>query len=1257
MKTPYFALLCIILTTQSSFSQQETPHFSPANANSHVVREQKFIDCSDCPLYSVNDNSLYNYLQTAPHIDQIKTIENEGLVLEIPNLEGKMIRYTIVKYDMVEKGLYKQFPHIMTFIGIGSDGSQLRADYTSLGFRAWSTGIGNDFMLEPLTLSNKNIRIVYSGKLKRENTQTDHVACIAESLHKFPSTSTQNVINQPKISSGISSVTQLKTYRIAVSTNLQYNNYYGGISNALSGVITTINRVNQVYEVDIATRLTLISNNTQIMFSTLAPYNVPPSNLLNVVQTTINNIIGAANYDIGHLFTSFGGGQAGVAVACNNSSKARGYSGINPPVGDFFNISFVAHEIGHQIGATHSFNSSASICGADRFAATAYEIGSGSTIMSYAGSCLSSNIQGFNDPYFHLASINQIYNYTRVNTGSTCGLSAISNNNKPSVITTDTFSIPPLTPFALTAIGSDPDPTDIITYCWEQFNLGPASSSNVPINPNSPRFRSYNPTTNPTRYFPALDTLLANAGSNSEFLPNLPTILDFKVTVRDNKSNGGGVDSANAAVQVVSGTPFSVTSPNDSLIIWNGATNQVVSWAVGNTNLVPINCTEVQILLSTDGGKTWPFILKNSTPNDGIDTIQVPLVNSRRCRVMVKSIDNIFFDVSNFNFRIRRPTIPHYDVTALNDTQYVCNGDSTRCPILIESYFNYNAPVVVSITNTSPGVFTRIEDSTLIPGDTAFVWIKTTTNVPISTYLIGIKAVSAIGTIGYSLYVKNANTSPLQVPTPSRTIESNKTNKPIIEWPRISSAEYYELDLRFAGATTSLYTYTNIKKNYFQIANPLPISNTNYEVRVRAINPCGIGQWSSELTFPNFISNCFSLKDTTTKVIPSFGSVSYFFDIPYDFASVSIKNISGVHQRFSDLKFEFNQLTSWSTPILLRGQGCMSDSTFFNLSFLTYAPANSWSCNVEDSVISRPEDWNAILFYYNCNRHELKITDLVPGSSGIAFGAELEVCYINSQPPFLTIDTLLPVQQVCIGDSVSLECAVTNHTGVDRLAYNWLKNGNPITDTVYFKLSLPYYDTIRLTIPSVASGDAGSYQLIQLGCNNKDTSNAVSLQIAPLPATPTLSLVGDTLFSSTIANNIWSLNGNVLTGLTGRYILIQDTGTYSVIHVQNGCESMPASLSITGFKDELKNRLNIRVYPNPFKNELFIDFDPESFSTNGQNLAAELTDHTGRTMPIRHATRQEGRLVLQVDDLSSGLYFLILRDGIGQSVYKLVHQE
>jgi hypothetical protein len=1256
MKTLYFALLCIILTTQWSFSQQETPYFSPANANSHVVNEQKFIDCSDCPLYSVNDNSLYNYLLTAPHIDQIKTIENEGLVLEIPNLEGKMIRYTIAKYDMVEKGLYQQFPQIMTFIGIGSDGSRLRADYTTLGFRAWSTGIGNDFMLEPLTLSNKNIRIVYSGKLNRENTQTDHVACTAESLHKFPPTSTQNIASQPKISSGISTVTQLKTYRIAVSTNFQYNNYYGSISNALSGIVTTLNRVNQVYEVDIATRLTLISNSTQIMFSSQAPYNVPPSNLLNAIQTTINNSIGAANYDIGHLFTVSGGGQADVAVACNNTSKARGFSGINPPVGDFFNISFVAHEIGHQIGATHSFNSSAGICGSDRFAATAFEIGSGSTIMSYAGSCQGSNIQGFNDPYFHLCNINQIYTYTRVNFGSTCGLNTITNNNKPSVITTDSFSIPPSTPFALTAIGSDPDPNDIITYCWEQFNFGPASSSNVPVNPNSPRFRSYVPTTNPTRYFPALDTLLANAVSNSEFLPNQPTILDFKVTVRDNKLNGGGIDSANVAVQVVSGTPFSITYPNDNQTIWDGLTSQIVTWTVGNTNQAPINCLEVQILLSSDGGKTWPFVLKNSTPNDGIDTIQVPLVNSRRCRVMVKSIDNIFFDVSNFNFRIRRTTVPHYDVIALNDTQYVCNGDSTRCPILIESYFNYNAPVVLSITNTSPGVFARVEDSTLVPGDTAFVWIRTTTNTPIKTYVVGIKTVSTVGTIGYSLYVKNNNTSPPQVSTVLSTYISNTTNKPIFEWLKIPNADYYELELRLAGASTPLVVYSKIRKNFFQVKSPLISNNINYEIRVRAINSCGVGPWSSTYSFSSFITNCFTLKDTTTKVIPGLGSVSYIFDVPYSFSSISIKNISGVHQRFSDLKFEFQELASWAVPALLRGQSCTSDSTYFNLSFLPYAPLNIWSCNLEDSVIGLPQGLNNLLNFGSCNRYELKISDLVTGSSGIAYGAELEVCHTDYQPPFLTIDTLLPIPQVCIGDSVTLECAITN-PGLDRVSYNWLKNGTPITDTVYFKIIVDNFDTLRLTIPNVASGDAGSYQLIQLGCRNKDTTNAVSLQIAPLPTTPTLSLVGDTLFSSTIANNIWSLNGNVLTGLTGRYILIQDTGTYSVIHVQNGCESMPASLSITGFNDELKNRLYIRVYPNPFKNEVFIDFDPESFSTNRQFLTAELTDHTGRTLPIHQTTRQEGSLTLQVDDLSSGLYFLILRDGFGQSVYKLVHHQ
>lgn len=878
--------------------------------------------------------------------------------------------------------------------------------------------------------------------------------------------------------------------------------------------------------------------------------------------------------------------------------------------------------------------------------------------MSYAGGCGITSLQSASDPYFHLASIRQIYNYTRVGQGSTCGIINNTVNNIPSVAAAnDTFFIPPLTSFTLAAIGSDPDSGDVLTYCWEQFNLGPPSITNQPVSPNSPRFRSFLPSISPFRTFPNLNTLVNNLNSNSEYLPDQPTTLNFTVTVRDNKASGGGIDTAKTVVQVVNSSPFSVSSPNDSVILWGANSLQVVTWNVGATNVPPITCQEVQIWFSSDGGITWPYLLKDFAPNDGVDTVLVPLVDSRRCRVMVKSIDNIFFDVSNFNFRVRRPSTPHFDLFAFSDTLFVCNGDSTRRPILIKSFFGYNSPITLSIQSNIPGLFARIEDSTLLPGDTAFIWLRANNTLQLGTRSLTILANSTIGSVLTPLTIRNVNSMPSPITFVGATSMSASTNNPVIVWPRITNAESYEVQITTDPLLPPIFTYSNIKNNFYHFRDNLQINGITYHFRVRAVNPCGVSAWSNFGSITLIPTNCITLTDTTNKIIPSQGSVSYLFDVPSTYSSNSIKKIHGVHQRFSDLKFEAQELLTGITPTLLRGQSCISDSTYFNFAFASHASSLVNLCSIQDSLLFLPQNGGVLFPWGNCNRYEVKITDMVAGASGVIYGVEMEFCLFNPSPSQLVIDTLLPPLPACVGDTVELKCAVTHMSGFDRISYRWHKNGVPLKDTIEYGIFLPYYDTLSLTLPNVSVADAGVYRLMQLGCIQTDSSNEVNLQVVPKSPAPSLFLVGDTIFTSTSGNHIWFYNGNIITGSTGNFVIAQDTGVYSVMNQQNGCFSELSSLNITGIENESLNGISIKVFPNPFQGDLFLEFSNASTSVDFSKFNYYLSDLTGRKISAFRQDLSQSGLQMKFKDLSQGIYFLTVSSGNRLKVFKLVYQD
>jgi uncharacterized repeat protein (TIGR01451 family) len=347
-----------------------------------------------------------------------------------------------------------------------------------------------------------------------------------------------------------------------------------------------------------------------------------------------------------------------LAVPCNDMFKAEGVTGISNPIGDAFYVDYVAHEMGHQWGANHTYNGDAGACATGRSATTAYEPGSASTIMSYAGICGDQDLQEHSDAYFHPISIDEIVYYTTVGGGTECGVTTSTGNNPPEITSgSGGYTIPVDTPFTLTGSAADPD-GDELTYAWDEMDLGPAGPPPpLPDYVVPPYFRSFNATATPSRTFPRMVDIVNNVNTIGEILPLIERELNFRLTARDNRVGGGGVNSDSYVIYVTDDAgPFLVTAPNEA-VSWLASSTQTVIWDVANTTAAPVSCRDVSIDLSTDGGYTYPISLLASTPNDGTQEIIVPGTPTTKARVRVACLTNIFFDISNADFTILAPDL------------------------------------------------------------------------------------------------------------------------------------------------------------------------------------------------------------------------------------------------------------------------------------------------------------------------------------------------------------------------------------------------------------------------------------------------------------------------------------------------------------------------------------------------------------------------------------------------------------------------
>jgi subtilisin-like proprotein convertase family protein len=583
----------------------------------------------------------------------------EAISITLPDDNDNMKNYLVYQSGTISEGLAKKFPELKSYRIFSKEGSE----QGSLVVSKWGVFIEifrtskSPLLIQPIDAVSENY-IIY----KKKDLEDKGFECLFDESQSLEPALNDNFI-EAKISDNV-----LRRYRYAVGTTGEYSQYHiqrainaGIIDNnateqekknvVLAAVVTTVDRLNTVYERDLGIQLSLVSQEPNVIF--LDPDTDPYDNsdimsMLNNNTSVLNQHIGVNNYDGGHLFTTYpGGGISGLGVICNDNYKARSVTGSDNPIGDPYDIDFVAHEVGHSFGANHTFANS---CSSNRNLNTSIEPGSGSTIMAYAGIC-APNVQNASDAYFHIVSIKEIGNFVAFN--GNCSQNIDIGNTAPAISVTNYQNkyIPKSTPFMLTVSAVDNE-GDFLTYNWEEVD--PVSDNNITnYTPNStntsgPMFRSYWATSRPTRFFPRVSDIVNNSyGNQWEVLPEVSRFMTFNVTVRDNHPGGGQTPYSSIALQVDDGVgPFRVTSQgNDE--VWLPGETKTITWNVAGTTGGDVDCATVDILLSTDYGHTFDHILAENVPNDGSETITVPsnLVASS-AYLMVKGHDRYFFDLA-----------------------------------------------------------------------------------------------------------------------------------------------------------------------------------------------------------------------------------------------------------------------------------------------------------------------------------------------------------------------------------------------------------------------------------------------------------------------------------------------------------------------------------------------------------------------------------------------------------------------------------
>ena len=1175
----------------------------------------------DYHLSQLNLTAMKSILRSAPM--EGNAVSNQPTRVTLPMPDGSLEVFEVVNSPVMRPQLAAKFPEIQSFIGRSIKDPQhiARIGYGHKGFyAAFETEQG----LIATSIYAEGQEEYYASYFIQKQEDSESPKCGYDDLeHAIEATPfggielTQEMKNQMSIGfRGDSEPVDLIVYDMAVACVGEFGQRQGGtVAAVMSDFNLALGILNMFYEQEMAIRFMLVPNNDILIFLDPATDNYSDvtngGGLLQQNRVVLDGLIGHDNYDIGHVFTiGCGGGLAGVASGNTcTQNKGRGVTCFNSIniIGRVTNT--MTHEVGHQFTAGHTWNICSDDLAGQRAGGSAFEPGSGSTIMSYQGACPGNNISGASGQYFHVGSLDQMFFHSRLGNGSTCPDIVSTNNNTPSLELPypDGLYIPPSTPFELTAISEDPD-NDPITYCWEQYNSGPAIALGMVFG-SSPAYRSYDPTPNPTRVFPPMTTIVNNRFNQDDenLLIDYDRALNFRCTVRDNNPEVGGVQWEEVEFRVTTtADPFRVTFPTVTTTFEVGDYIEV-KWAVANTDNNLINCQRVNVKLSIDGGFTYPITLAENVPNIGSRFITIPDNVTTSARVRVEAADNIFFDISNNNFIILPPSAPGYTLDVTPFTQQVCLPGGAEIDLITSSLLDYDSLITFEVNGLPNGAVSSFSSNPVMPSDGSILSLDLANVIEDDTFAIEIIAIAPGADTSYRtiyLEVVNNDFSLLEQLTPTDG-EAGLSELPTFTWVASPNANAYDIEIATSPtfeASTMIDQASNIVGTSYAPATLLE-KGTPHFWRVRPVNECGAGDFENSHAFHTETLSCANFSSNNVPVfIPSAGTPTIESELTLNqggaISDLNVTNMRGQHNLVKHL--DFFLVSPEGTEVLLMSDKC-GNTQLFDLGFDDQAPTGV-PCPPNDGQVHTPD--SSLSLFNNENsegtwRLKMVVNDNF-GEGGALQEWGLQICSsVSLSAPFLVNNEKLAVKP---------------------------GEGNPI------------YNDLLLSEDNDNTAEELIYTIV-----SNTTSGTVYLRNSPIG-------LGDEFTQSDIDNGDlrYAHNGN--TAMT-------DAFQFTVRDGEGGWFGAPLfeieiDENATTGTSELEAARQIRVYPNPAQQELNIVF----LDNQRGELQLSLIDIQGRELIRQEAARSLNQLQLNISSLPVGIYFLRVQSDAASVTKKVTIQ-
>jgi subtilisin-like proprotein convertase family protein len=981
--------------------------------------------------YALDLTSLKSLLSKAP---MAQDINGKKARLALPVGDGIVETFEFVESPAMSPVLSAKFPAIKSYKGISLDNPHNTAwiDFSQNEFRGIINKLETKIFIDPYYRVADGNYVVYHSRDEvvdlEDLEKTCGVTSYEQELYNQKPEGVYLSKNYGNTKAAGLPVTKI-TYRFAVTSTGLWTAQQGNSVNAvLARINTAANRLNSIFEPEMAIKFELVDNNDELIFFTnqvpLTPFSSEREGRVCLRENSdvINRTIGQNSYDMGHCFTvRCTDGVAGVAnlgSVCNER-KGNGVSCVGTSdIGNFM-LTVAAHELGHQFTTGHTWGSCPP--SQDQFSGQQNcEPGSGSTIMSYFNLCGAENLNAPYSGVFHTCSLIPITNFVNTGDGSTCGNREVVNNSHPDVFILDEpNTIPVSTPFELIGDATDME-DDELTFVWEQIDGGTIAFPLGSPAGSAPAFRTFPPSARKSRVFPRLSSILVGSDNGAERLPTYERELNFALTVRDNNPTAGGINWETIKLDVTEAAgPFVVTTPS---VLTTASVNEevLVEWDVAGTDGPEVDCQFVDIYFSPDNGVTFETRLLNSTPNDGSAMVRMPNELTTSGKIKVKAADNVFFNINRNTIRVVEPTVPSFFVDAAQSTFEFCLPNSLTVDLAGTSFLGYSNDVQLDIVSGLPAIASHNFSVNPMPADgTSTLSIDMSEVLDGGTYNVVVRAIGADADTIFQNIVIDATGSFLgdvALQTPADDTRGLAVI-PEFTWAPSVNASSYLLEISSSPDFSDdniIYSKNTGLENIEDSALFNLENSTLYFWRVTTFNDCVGSETTPINIFSTQALNCrvFASDDVPLN-IPSgpAGSVTSEIDIAESgmVSDVNVELVKGSHNNLADIRASI--VSPQGTNVVL-WQGC----TAFNRIDAGFDDAASIpnDCPDKNGLKIRPRNpLSAFIGQELQGKWLLKIDDVTPGNGGTIDEYQLELC--SSTALFSPVIVLNEVADVAPG--------------------------------------------------------------------------------------------------------------------------------------------------------------------------------------------------------------------------------------------------